>query len=303
MSRDIANYVGLSTVLEFDGGNKGVWNLFDQFFFKSKGEFVSSLYPPGTLENPFTSTTQITTSGVCYFNVPGYEVFKTYGLYNVASKNWIMAYNIHNLNAADLNYSSSYWSSRSEVNVTDENLDPTTGSTNVATLAVDEFPNKNLLITYRANKGNYNTYYSGTATDSVTRLVTARTSNGNGYTMTRTGTVTYDLVYDVGSSSTSLPGGPYRHNEWYWNASQGPGTTQSSGFSRSRFGQANAAEFYAGSYYSNNSRGIGINSEICGLSINSSGGLGNARHSAGGCGDSPSATQSSNETFEVWFSE
>lgn len=32
-------------------------------------------------------------------------------------------------------------------------------------------------------------------------------------------------------------------------------------------------------------------------------GFGNARHSGGGCGDSPSASQYSNETFEVWFSE
>ena len=84
------------------------------------------------LADPFTSTTQITTSGVGYFQAPGgYLKFKTYCLYNVAGKNWIMAYNIHNLNASDLNYSSSYWSSRGELNVSDGNLDPTTGSTNV----------------------------------------------------------------------------------------------------------------------------------------------------------------------------
>jgi hypothetical protein len=257
----------------------------------------------GSLSDPFTSTTQITRSGVYYFKAPGYLAFKTYCLYDVAGKNWIMAYNIHNLNATDLNYSSSYWSSRGELNVSDGNLDPTTGSTNVATLAVDQFPNKNLLITYRANKGNYSTYYLGSASDSTTRLVTARTSPGNGYTMTRTGTVNYDLVYDVGSSSTSLPGGPYRQNEWYWSAAQGPGYTQSSGYSYSRFGQVNAAELYGGGYFSNYTRGIGLYATVCGYSFSSSGGYGNARHSGGGCGDSPSATLYSNETFEVWFSE
>ena len=258
----------------------------------------------GTLSNPLTSTTQITTSGVGYFQAPGgYLTFKTYCLYNVAGKNWIMAYNVHNLNATDLNYSSSYWSSRGELNVSDGNLDPTTGSTNVATLAVDQFPNKNLLITYRANKGNYSTYYSGSASDSTTRLVTARTSPGNGYTMTRTGTVSYDLVYDIGSSSTSLPGGPYRQNEWYWSAAQGPGYTKSSGYSRTRFGQANAAEYYSGDYYSNNSRGIGLYVNLCGLSSDAAGGSANARHNAGDCGSGPTASQFSNETFEVWFSE
>jgi len=257
----------------------------------------------GSLADPFTSTTQITTSGVGYFQAPGYLKFKTYCLYNVANKNWIMAFNIHNLNATDLNYSSSYWGSRGEVNVTDGNLDPTTGSTNVATLAVDQFPNKNLLITYRSNKGDYNTYYLGSASDNTTRLITARTSIGNGYTMTRTGTVSYDLVYDVTSSSTSIPGGPYRWNEWYWNAAQGPGYTIDSGYSYSRIGQANAGENFMGTLYSNYAKGIGLYANLCGLDINVAGGFVNARHNAGGCGANPSASQYSNETFEVWFSE
>jgi len=257
----------------------------------------------GSLLNPFTSTAQITMSGVFYFEAPGYQIFKTYCLYDVAGKNWIMAYNIHDLNNTNLNYDATYWNSRNELNVTDQNLDPTTGTTNVATLAVDQFPNKNLLITYRANKGNYNNYYLGVASDNTTKLVTNRTSIGGGYTMTLTGTVTNSLVFDTTSNSTALPGGPYRHNEWYWNATQGPGLTQSSGSSKSRFGQANAAELFNGNYFSNNARGIGITGTVCGLSFNSSGGLGNARHSAGGCGDSPSASQFSNEIFEVWFSE
>ena len=41
MSKRIGNYVGFSTFLEGDvnGGNKGVWNLIDQFYFKGKGEW------------------------------------------------------------------------------------------------------------------------------------------------------------------------------------------------------------------------------------------------------------------------
>jgi hypothetical protein len=39
MSKRIGNYVGFSTFLEQDGGNKGIWNLIDQFYFKGKGEW------------------------------------------------------------------------------------------------------------------------------------------------------------------------------------------------------------------------------------------------------------------------
>jgi hypothetical protein len=42
MPKYIGNYVGFSTFLEDDAGsgNKGVWNLIDQFFFKRKDEWV-----------------------------------------------------------------------------------------------------------------------------------------------------------------------------------------------------------------------------------------------------------------------
>jgi hypothetical protein len=39
MSKRIGNYVGFSTFLESVGGNKGFWNLIDQFYFKGKGEW------------------------------------------------------------------------------------------------------------------------------------------------------------------------------------------------------------------------------------------------------------------------
>ena len=40
MSKRIGNYVGFSTFLEFDGGNKGIWNLIDQFYFRDRGEWA-----------------------------------------------------------------------------------------------------------------------------------------------------------------------------------------------------------------------------------------------------------------------
>ena len=39
MSKRIGNYVGFSTFLEGGGGNKGIWNLIDQFYFSGKGEW------------------------------------------------------------------------------------------------------------------------------------------------------------------------------------------------------------------------------------------------------------------------
>jgi hypothetical protein len=39
MSKRIGNYVGFSTFLENAGGNKGIWNLIDQFYFRGKGEW------------------------------------------------------------------------------------------------------------------------------------------------------------------------------------------------------------------------------------------------------------------------
>jgi hypothetical protein len=52
MSKRIGNYVGFSTFLEQDGGNKGVWNLIEQFYFKGKGEWGRILATGGTIETP-----------------------------------------------------------------------------------------------------------------------------------------------------------------------------------------------------------------------------------------------------------
>lgn len=40
MPKNIANYVGISSVLEQTGRSKGFWNLIDQFFFRSKDEWL-----------------------------------------------------------------------------------------------------------------------------------------------------------------------------------------------------------------------------------------------------------------------
>ena len=66
MPKHIANYVGLSTVLEQTGGNKGFWNLIDQFYFKSRDEWAIS---------PITATGgTVTTAGgktIHTFTSPG----------------------------------------------------------------------------------------------------------------------------------------------------------------------------------------------------------------------------------------
>ena len=51
MSKRIGNYVGFSTFLEgdFNGGNKGVWNLIDQFYFRGKGEWTRITATGGTI--------------------------------------------------------------------------------------------------------------------------------------------------------------------------------------------------------------------------------------------------------------
>ena len=43
MSKRIGNYVGFSTFLEQDGGNKGIWNLIEQFYFSGE-KFYASLF-------------------------------------------------------------------------------------------------------------------------------------------------------------------------------------------------------------------------------------------------------------------
>ena len=66
MSKRIGNYVGFSTFLEGDVnvGNKGVWNLIEQFYFRGKNEWIPPLATGGTELTPgngykyhvFTST-------------------------------------------------------------------------------------------------------------------------------------------------------------------------------------------------------------------------------------------------------
>jgi hypothetical protein len=62
MSKRIGNYVGFSTFLEQDGGNKGVWNLIDQFYFKGKDEWGRILATGGTITTAAGKTIHTFTS-------------------------------------------------------------------------------------------------------------------------------------------------------------------------------------------------------------------------------------------------
>jgi len=264
----------------------------------------------GTVDNPATTLDQLAnagkSTGIYYLKAAG-VTFKTYCLLgsSVANSNWGLAMIIHNPTDSNFGYNGSYWSSLGELNVTDDNLDPTaagSASLNVVTRMIDTFTASGILVTYRYRDGNYSNYLSGTSTDGAGRVTTARTTNGEGFTMSNTGTDHNSMVWDTASSSTSLPGGPGRRNEWKWNASQS-GYVQSGGVSNARLGQANVAELFSGNYYSNEARGVGLRSanNCSGNSIERGGGRTNARHSAGGCGDSPSTSHGASEKFEVWL--
>jgi hypothetical protein len=260
----------------------------------------------GTINNPASSPTELynagKSSGVYYLSAGG-TTFKTYCLLNTAGGHWGLAYIIHNTtDTTDFHYDGTYWSSLGEYNVSDSNLDPSgsgSASSNVATYMAEKYSSQYVLITYRYRDGNYNNYLSGSATNSTATTLPNRTSAGSGFTMSVTGTDHNSMVYNTASSATSLPGGPYRHNEFLWNVVQS-GYTTSGGSSRSRFGQARAEELYNGSYYSEYATGIGIKASKC-STIQASGGKVHTRHSAGGCGDGPSATHVTSQKMEIWL--
>lgn len=261
----------------------------------------------GSADNPATTISQLSTAGkstgIYYLKASG-VTFKTYCLMNVAGSSWGLAMIIHNPSDSGFGYNGSYWTSLGELNVNDANLDPTgasSASLNVVTRMIDTFSASNILVTYRYRDGTYNNYLSGTSTDSAARITTSRTTIGQGFTITQTGSDYNSMVYNTASSATTLPGGPGRHNEWIWNASQS-GYVQSGGVSYARLGQANVAELFNGAYYSSNARGVGLRSanNCGGNSIERGGGFTNARHNAGGCGDGPS-TSATTEKFEVWL--
>jgi len=274
---------------------------------RSIGGFGGVGEPLGSFANPALSADQLYaqgySSGVYYINASN-TTFQTYCLMNTNGGNWILAFSIHDPSNSSFGYNGSYWSSIGEQNVSESNLDPagaSAASLNVATFTTSKFVASNIMVSYRYRDGNYSNYLTGSSTDSVSRLTTARTATGQGFTMSQTGTDWNGMVWNTASSSTAFPGGPGRHNEWKWNASQS-GYVQSGGVSYARLGQANVAELYLGNYYSNNARGIGLRSanNCSGNSIERGGGQTNARHSAGGCGDGPSTSGSGNK-FEVWL--
>lgn len=265
----------------------------------------------GSQNNPAASIAALQTagksSGVYYLQDGSGGSFQTYVLINgPQSTSWGLAYIVHNpTDGGDFGYNASYWSSLGEKNVTTANLDPAgsgSASLNVATKMVETYSASKILVSYRYRDGNYNNYIYGTATNATAQVTTTRTSNGTGFTMTITGTDYNNMVWNTGSSATTRPGGPGRHNEWIVNASQ-TGYVQSGGASYARLGQANVAEPYAGAFYSSNARGVGLRSRnnCSGNDRQEAGGKTNARHSAGGCGDGPSNTHDTSQKFEVWL--
>ena len=62
MSKRIGNYVGFSTFLEQGGGNKGIWNLIDQFYFRGKGEWKDFFATGGTITTAAGKTIHTFTS-------------------------------------------------------------------------------------------------------------------------------------------------------------------------------------------------------------------------------------------------
>ena len=62
MSKRIGNYVGFSTFLENAGGNKGVWNLIEQFYFRGKGEWKDFFATGGTITTAAGKTIHTFTS-------------------------------------------------------------------------------------------------------------------------------------------------------------------------------------------------------------------------------------------------
>lgn len=267
----------------------------------------------GSVDNPATSPDQLynsgKSSGIYYLKSNG-VTYKTYVQMQIGGNlNWGLAMSIHNPGDSTFGYTAAYWSSLGEQNVSDANLDVTGASgsaLNLITRMIDTYSATACLITFRYRDGNYGNYITGTSTDGVARITNARTTTGSGFVMSRssaTGDPWSNLaVWAYNDSATSNPGGPGRHDEWIWNATNtGYGT--SGGVSYARFGQANTAELFQGGYFSNYARGVGLRSanNCSGNSIERAGGFTNARHSGGGCGDGPSTSADTSIKFEVWL--
>jgi hypothetical protein len=264
----------------------------------------------GTADNPAASPDQLNSAGkptgVYYLKSSG-VTYKTYVIMGIAGGNWGLAMGIHNPGDSGFGYNGTYWNSLGELNVSDANLNITAASSadlNVMTRMIDTYSATSCLITFRYRDGNYANYITGSSTDGVSRITTTRSTTGQGFTLTKTGTdpLGNQFAYNYNSNDTSGDGGPGRKNEWIWNASQS-GFVQSGGVSYARFGQANRSELFNGAYYSSNARGVGLRSanNCGGNEIERGGGFTNARHSAGGCGDNPSTSADTSVKFEVWL--
>jgi hypothetical protein len=248
----------------------------------------------------------ITTSGVYWIKPTGYATaFQTYCLMNSFGGNhWMLMFLVRVPGTgSSFVYNGSYWSTLNPLNVSSANLNYITNTTtDVATNITTAFPFRYLACSFYGRDSNFNTYLTGSATDNASHLLADYVNYG--LTMVRTGTTNdADSVFDYTNSTqggTSGSGAAFQGsfaNQWRYNQSK----TGYNGIAYARLGQAISTENYQSNFYSNNAKGLGLRSQnTCGNSIEAGFGFTNARHSGGGCGDGPSATQNASSKVEIW---
>lgn len=226
-----------------------------------------------------------------YWIKPGSTSFQTYCLFSgIDGNDWMLMF-MFNTDDESLDYDSDYWSTRNPYNVSVSSLDYTVNTaSNVATGVVNNYPFRYLAVTNYSGNGNLNTYYLGSASNNQANLLTAYTS---AYISTgsKVGSGTLSIPLDAPNLGT---GG----SRLMYNQSQ----SVTSGTAYARFGQAQGTEPFGGNYYTHRAYGVGCKtSHVCGGSYSRDFDFGTAsgRHSAGGCGDNPSATGSF-LGYEIW---
>ena len=256
----------------------------------------------------YSLTSGSAASGVYWIKPSGYATaFQTYCLMNsFGGFHWMLMFLVRVPGTgSSFVYNGSYWSTLSPLNASSGNLNYITNtSTDVATDIVNAYSFRYLACSFYGRDSTLTTYLTGSATDSTAHLLTAYTSVG--LTMAKTGANSdAGSVLDYSNSTqggTSGSGATFRGsyaNQWRYNQSQSGYSINGSSYAR--FGQAMAYENYQGNFYSNNARGLGLRSQnTCGNTIEAGFGYTNARHSAGGCGDGPSASQDGSSKVEIW---
>ncbi len=248
--------------------------------------------PPavGSLSNPATSLSQIRdyyqyqigtppVSDLYYFYLNS-TIFQTYCLFNEFGGNdWMLMF-MANANSSNLSYSAAYWSTRSPLNASQSNLNYMSNRTiNVATDVVNNYPFRYMALSSYGQNFNLSTYSVGSSTNSSSNLLTSYTSIG----MTMAAKVGTGLLTEpMSAGSGGTAGSEFRYNQ---------SASASSGTGYARWGQAQYAEPWAGSFFTFRSYGLGCSgSHACNSAYNWTldFGIGSGRTSGGGCGDAPS---------------